>query len=471
MKIFEFLSALLEYDRNITATKLGDKLVTAAQRDRKQSLDEILNTLEEIDPTQNKQYIQWLAKQYIAGAFRLEDVPRINQVLINFEKLKSRLEIRDINKYTLQSLETLIDKLLNVDLGTNDSVASGNFPVVADSEVLYNGPFGQLSIPKTVEASCDLGRGTKWCTAGAKKNRFNAYNKVGPLYIWRDKNGEKYQFYFGSGAVDDDDIQFMDARDEPIDRETFVYFRKKHPILSKLFNKVETELLKDPGQALAYARFVGDRVPGAESVIATDPENAIEYVFSVIKGRWPEAEPYIMKEPDYAVAYAQDVIKGPWPEAEQYIMKDPGYAFVYAQNVIKGRWPEAEQYIMKDPYYAVAYAQDVIKGPWPEAEQYIMKDPKKALYYAIRTIKGRWPEAEQYIIKDGKVAADYAVEVLRRRWPKAESVIAKNSEGAWRYVQQFIKGPWPEAERALLSNPDTARPYTHWYINKGKNSN
>lgn len=100
MRLYEiFSSVLFEYKREITQQKLGDRLVRAALRDRSQNIDTILSTLEEIDPTKNKQYVIWLANQYIKNQFRLEDAARVRKVLLDFEKLKPRLPQRDINRF------------------------------------------------------------------------------------------------------------------------------------------------------------------------------------------------------------------------------------------------------------------------------------------------------------------------------------------------------------------------------------
>jgi hypothetical protein len=300
--------------------------------------------------------VEWLARQYISGQFALEDYPRINSVLVNFEKLKPRLPIKDINRYTLYSLEDLMDKTMNVDLDNKSATDTGTFPVIDDSTVLYNGPLGQLAIPNTEIASCQLGNGTKWCTAGNENNQFVGYNANGKLYIWRDRNGEKFQI---SIETDLGNFEFMNAQNRPLDAEKAEYFRKKHPVMSKLFKKIESKIMKDPWPAYRYAVVV-------------------------VKGRWPEAEPYIMTDAQTAAAYALGQLKARWPEAESIIKTDAGMAVKYVMKFMGRRWPEAEPYIMKDPWHALMYASQVINGRWREAEPYIMKDSFIAASYVER---------------------------------------------------------------------------------------
>jgi hypothetical protein len=316
MRAKEFL---FEYKRDITAQRFGSKLLRSGKREGIADVNKILAALEAMDPTPNKQYMIWLANQYIAGKFRLEDSGRIQELLTNFGTIKSRLPEKDIGKYDLHSLEDTIDKAMGSELGSSDALDAGTFPVVPDSEILYNGPLGQLSIPKTKKASCELGTGTKWCTAAQNNNLFNQYASKGPLYIWRDKDGSKYQFHFPSR-------QFMDGRDRELSPETIKYFRIHHPVLKKLFAREEKEIAEEPLMAYGYAR-------------------------DVIKGRFTEAEAAIAKEPQWAHRYARHVIKGRWSEAEVAIAKDPEWAYKYAIHVIKGRFPEAEPTLRKSDWW------------------------------------------------------------------------------------------------------------------------
>jgi hypothetical protein len=361
-----FLSFYLlrEYNRDITLQRMSDQLKAGASRDRNQTPEQVLATLEEIDPTRSKQYVMWLIREYGKQRFRLEDKPRLQTLLKNFERVKSRIQQKDINRYTLHELEDAVDAIVDPTLGHAQTNAPFVIPdeIKNDVEVLYNGPLGVLTIPKTEKASCVLGSGTKWCTAAQHNNRFDNYNKVGPLYIWRDKNGEKYQFHFST-------LRFKDARDKPIETETFKQFRTSHPVLKKLFQRVVAKNRTDPEWASRYAdRVIGGRWPEAEAVIATHHAWAYYYARDVIKGRWPEAESVIATDPEKAYQYAYRVIGGRWPEGEATIITDPQYAHYYAINVIGGRWPEAEAVIAKDPSMAYHYASDVIKGRWPEAE-------------------------------------------------------------------------------------------------------
>ena len=408
MKILELFQPLLEYSRDITLQKMAKQLQGISATTELDPAD-VLAQLEAIDPTKNKQYVPWLVKQLAANQFRLEDRPRINKLLTDFLSIKNRLpqEQRDLGRLTLHQLDDIVDQAMSVDLATDkqQAPATGTFPVVPGSKVLYNGPLGQLAIPETEEASCELGRGTKWCTAAQEDNMFSHYSKEAPLYVWRDKNGEKYQFHFGEEA------QLMDSRDRPLSKGQIAAFRK-HPVLSKMFKMAETAVIAEPASAASYAA-------------------------TVIHGRWPEAEPVIMKNAWAILAYAEKVLEGRWPEAEEYIKTDPGMATQYAVSVIEDRWPEAEEYIKTDPYTAASYASSLLGEPWPEAEPVIMTEPGAAASYARNTLRRPWPEAEPVIMQSPASAAFYATHVLKRRWPEAEPVIKRNSREWFKYKREF----------------------------------
>lgn len=383
MRISELL---LEYRRDVTQQKLAKELDIIANNEGV-APEDVLVKVEQIDPTKNKQFVLWLVKQLTKRQFRLEDAPRVTELLNNFIAVKPRLPVeqRDIGRFDFYRLDDLIDKTLTPDMekGRDDT----GLAAIPDTKVLYNGPLGQLVIPLTREASCALGKPTSWCTArDDSNNMFDAYNNQGPLYVWIGKDGKRYQFHFET-------VQFMDSKDRPIDEKTIMHFRLQHPVLSKLFAKGEREIID-----------------------AGDTESMVDYAMHAIKGRWPEAEPYIMEAPYEAVNYAADVIKGRWPDAEPYIMQEASAAVEYVRKVVQGRWPEAEDSILDDG------------------------DARDLVNYAIAAGLPRWAKAESVIYEDPTATALYQMHVIGARNPDIEDVI-KQSKFAW----GIYTGKFPDA--------------------------
>lgn len=219
MKINEIL---LEYRRDKTATNLGDKIVDALARDpglrfQDDEPEEIaqlkerfktdikfqthfLNKFEQGDPTPNKEYTQWIIRQYIAGKIRrLEDVrSTVRDMLERYEYAKRRnklpAESRDINQLDVDALYDLT-KNINIDDTTAIKTKQNAKEIYNDSEFRIVQPLDQA-------ASCYYGQGTQWCTAARNNNMFDDYAEDGPLYIIIPKNpkyeGEKYQIHFNT---------------------------------------------------------------------------------------------------------------------------------------------------------------------------------------------------------------------------------------------------------------------------------
>ena len=248
MRAREFITFLVEYRRDITAEKLGQKIIARGEGD---NLDAILAQMESADPTPNKQYVEWIARRYIAGDFLLEDLPVVNQYLVKFIESRKLIQNKDINAYSLKTLKELIQGIYKSDSDNNEKDVSGLYPVLPDTQVLYNGPEGQLVIPLTVKASQALqkiGKPSEWCTADSRApTHFPKYTQGGPLYVWIDRSGDKWQFHFPSE-------QYMDQFDNSIGVEKTQAMLFKHPVLSKYMPSLITDIHLFPPEALTYER-------------------------------------------------------------------------------------------------------------------------------------------------------------------------------------------------------------------------
>jgi len=261
-------------------------------------VDELLDELEKMDPTPNKQYMPILLKWYCgsiakdkqlqrdwqgfidgtdyendypanwndlesSGAvddfegdfenfradaqnlntFQIEDKDQIADTLNWFHQYKQQLPLnnRDIGRYpSYYDFEDTIDSFRLTD--KIDDTDSETTLARDDVTVLYNGPMGTVTIPKTHEASCELGRGTKWCTATTNNDEwFKNYSKQNDLIIYNEKPGNaKYQFH-----VTLQGLEARDARDREISTQQSHDFKFKHPVISPILKKAqETALMK-----------------------------------------------------------------------------------------------------------------------------------------------------------------------------------------------------------------------------------
>lgn len=424
---------LLEYDRSKTVAALGAAILQRANsdaylksitatKDDSEIINTVLTAAEEADPTNNKQYVVWIVRQFTKQGMKYEDLYKLHDELAVFSKTKGqhkRLGINsDINQYNWKTLADTAAKLGSTELAEPDEEQSP----VPDSKVLYNGPLGMLVVPETQEASCELGRGTKWCTAAQNRNMFSYYTKDGPLYIWIDKKEKaKYQFHFES-------FQFMDAQDRPIEAEQLNYFAFEHPVTKKLFASKKEAIGKGLGEYILY--MVDKRMYDYDPEEWLSRNDATDFEEN---SQFDELEANVM----FQLAGKENV-----DQYLKYIKKDPVLAFYYAKGIVQGPWPEGEKAILEDAWFTVEYARSVLKKRWPAAEPKIARtagsvnEYYRALQYAKHIIKGRWPEAEKFGMYNTLFVLAYSEEVLNDRWPEAEAHFNPGMYGNYNYAMR-----------------------------------
>ena len=176
-------------------------------------IDKWLEKLAEVDPTQKKIYIPWMAKLAVKDPVKnkMEDIDRVGTDLAAFETYKSRIANKDINQYkSFDDLYDVIAPFLVPKEKTPEEKAkekeAAKLAAIKDQiDMVYNGPEGWIRIPKTVEAACFLGQNTRWCTASKGNNMFSHYNKSDVMFVVYDKASKKrFQMHIDSGQFADE---------------------------------------------------------------------------------------------------------------------------------------------------------------------------------------------------------------------------------------------------------------------------
>lgn len=241
---------LREYSREKTANVFGNKLLLALQNDKSHAIggtalgtaraylqqkaklntpveeqskpviiNDILQTLENADPTNNKEYVQWLAKVYANQGIKMEDLlARGHGALQMFHKFKTKKvlpdQYRDIGRIDFNTLEGLAHSqpLLQALYDKEQQEQAKTMPR-GEAVTVFDNDQVRIIQPEDEAAACYYGQGTRWCTAARENNMFDRYNSDGPMYIMIPKqpahDGEKYQIHFDSG-------QYMDESDRPV---------------------------------------------------------------------------------------------------------------------------------------------------------------------------------------------------------------------------------------------------------------
>lgn len=292
MRAHEFITdntklILREYKRDITLRQYGKKILdawkngadriiplaafTVLKLDDDEDTDEnivnrIISYMEQTDPTSNKIYVPWIAREYAAHNIkRIEDLgSRITPMLETYHQYKNKgwfpAHAKDIMRVNANQLSSL---LANLNIPQEKQVDRGNFQeFYSDSKV-------RVIIPLDQTAACYYGQGTQWCTAATRgTNMFEPYNRQGKLYIIIPKDpeydGEKYQLHFASS-------QFMNEQDSPVVLSWLV--RSRFPSLDKVFEKYTKEYL----DFLPYDKLVEYFSATVDAVIDYVDENIIAH--------------------------------------------------------------------------------------------------------------------------------------------------------------------------------------------------
>ena len=338
--------------REITVEKFKNKF-TDVIRHTKMEVVDIVIALEKMDPTKNLQYVPWLAKQLINNQFKFEDTARVKTVLENFDKLKPRLEKRDINQFSFYELDETIDKIVNPEikevLVTKTVKEEGAFPIIKGTKILYNGPFGQLASPQTPAAAKALGAGTKWCTTQASV--FKDYTENSDLYVWRDRNGSKYQYQIFHDYANR--IQFYDARDRVLNWAEQQKF-EQHPVLAKVLKQQE-EAFKDylfkQQEKVAKerkAQHEHDRLYDMVKYVLDETGINVKHVKK------------INSYPGGMEGFCKDLLDKKWDLIKPQMALGPRSSQEFAMFVLKARWVEQEPLIAKHAVSWTMYSREIL---------------------------------------------------------------------------------------------------------------
>ena len=420
---------LLEYNRAKTIETWGEKLEKRIQSsfvitgDISDTINEKLEMLEKADPTQNKQYVQWLIKAFVNGSSLQDLMSRGKDNLEKFELLKKRKLIKpehaDIGK--LKLLKNLEDIMGKYEIPEEENTDKGDSSVIEDNQEF------KAVVPHDQKAACYYGQGTRWCTAAKNHNMFKDYNDKNDLIIIIPKkpryDGEKYQLYYNERNAGDE--IFMDEKDEYVVESWFIErFSITHEDITKLFAKAlsgddmkdiqKNETIKrlkskklTPQRAfdMLYKNDYSDQdTQDLERILIKDIKLTKKYLDRISHSDWKRSRSWsdfeknllIQGNQENIVLFADGILGKRWPEAEKFLLSDPRVDSLcgYATDVMGKRWPEAEKAMLKlysseihepndNGYFMARYAQNVMKAHWLEFEEIILKlkDYETADYY------------------------------------------------------------------------------------------
>ena len=131
----------------------------------------------------NQKFLNFLGK-VISPKSLNDDLIKAKIAIEKFIKFQKNLEIKDINQY--ESLKDIVDAIEK-----HENKVRRDVKQIEGADVVYEDDRFTVIIPKTHEASCYYGAGSKWCTAAKSSDaHFMSYNRDGKLFYFLDKKAK-----------------------------------------------------------------------------------------------------------------------------------------------------------------------------------------------------------------------------------------------------------------------------------------
>jgi len=215
----------------LTEGRKEDFVARFSKKFNETQLQQIINVSESL-PGQNK-YLNFIGNVVNPNNFDT-DMSKLESLLERFSTIGPNLPIKDINQYkTIEQLKNVIDEYNNK---IRREVKSDE-----QSDLVYEDDDMVVIQPKTYEASCKYGAGTKWCTTSTKSH-FDNHNKNGKLFYFIDKKKPtsdplyKVALYY----TFDDNMKFYNATDDVIKSGWIFGSKKLKNILDRVVVYIQT---------------------------------------------------------------------------------------------------------------------------------------------------------------------------------------------------------------------------------------
>lgn len=185
------------------------------------------------DLAPNHKFLMFLGDALQSGNL---DMERAKNAVNNFIRYQQTLSTKDINQFS--SIEDLESEIARHENRTRREVKK-----LEGADQVYEDDRFVVVTPKTSEASCYYGSGTKWCTASMNNSSyFDRYNQDGKLFYILDKKAKSNDRFYKVAMLRkyDGDTTFYDAPDKA--------FSNGWILGSDLFEKIDrvvTDYMRD----------------------------------------------------------------------------------------------------------------------------------------------------------------------------------------------------------------------------------
>jgi len=157
----------------------------------------------------NQKYLNFLGKVISPDSVN-DDMIKAKIAIEKFIRFQKNLEKKDINQYeTLKDIVDAIEK--------HENKVRRDVKQVEGADVVYEDNRFTVVSPKTHQASCYYGAGSKWCTAAkSSDSHFMSYNRDGKLFYFLDKKAKSDSRFYKVAMLQKYDGKqiFYDAPDD-----------------------------------------------------------------------------------------------------------------------------------------------------------------------------------------------------------------------------------------------------------------
>ena len=157
----------------------------------------------------NQKFLNFLGK-VISSENLNDDLIKAKIAVEKFIRFQKNLEIKDINQY--ETLKDISDAIIK-----HENKVRRDVKKIDGADVVYEDDRFTVISPKTHDASCYYGTGSKWCTAAkSSESHFQSYNRDGKLFYFLDKKAKTGSRFYKVALLQkyDGAQTFFDAPDE-----------------------------------------------------------------------------------------------------------------------------------------------------------------------------------------------------------------------------------------------------------------
>jgi len=192
------------------------------------------------DLSSNQKFLNFLGK-VISPESVNDDLMKAKIAIEKFIKYQKNLEEKDINQY--DSLKDISDEI-----SKHENKVRRDVKEIDGADVVYEDDRFTVVSPKTYEASCYYGAGSKWCTAAKSSDaHFMSYNRDGKLFYFLDKKEKSGSRFYKVAMLQKYDGRqtFFDAPDKSFNSGWILGTPEFEKINNVIQRYMETEYAED----------------------------------------------------------------------------------------------------------------------------------------------------------------------------------------------------------------------------------